>query len=775
MKSVIAFLTLLPFLLLNVSAGRPFAEPPARSDEWGFRPASGEILRITPAPFVWREQSGAASYELQYADDPSFRDAVEVKNLRWNVHCPSRVMKPGVWYWRVRCTGRDGGTSEWSSVRKFEIGAGASSNPMPPRRDWEARIPAEHPRIFLRPEELPKLRRAAPELLEELTRQCDALLADPPPTAEPPKYPDGVKRPSPEWVKMWWGNRLYVLKTLDGAATLGYGYRITGNRKYGQLAKKILMECAKWDPEGSTGRRYNDEAGMPYLSRFSRAYSYVWDLLSEAERGECRSVIRIRGNEAYRSLYPQLFYRPYQSHANRLWHFLGEAGVVFFGEIPEAGDWIDGAMHFYFCVYPVWGDDDGGWHEGISYWREYLDRFFWWADILENTFSIDIRRKPFFAQTGYYGMYVSVPGTRDGGFGDLSENHRCRHAGTMSVLASLSRNPYFQHYADRIGEIMRRTDPAGAAAREAIYIDFLRSSRPSVKPEPPEALPSSRCFRGNGLAVMNTDLADGKKNVQIHFKSSPVGTWSHGYDANNSFLLNVFGERMLIRSGRRDMYASNFHDNWMWETKSENNITVNGIGQQKHSRDAKGEITRFVSGGKLDYAEGEAAGSYRGLLKSFRRRILFAKPAAILIVDTLEAKEPSIFNWHLHALNPFRVEGQRNIMAENGKAACRVEFLWPENLKLRTTDKFDPPLPPHLKLVQHHLTADTPEKSERALFITLIRPCRAGSPPSGEARMSESAGAFRITLAAPEGELNLSVDRATGRITAEWQGETLFP
>ncbi|UKI31211.1 MAG: heparinase II/III family protein [Lentisphaeria bacterium] len=80
--------------------------------------------------------------------------------------------------------------------------------------------------------------------------------------------------------------------------------------------------------------------------------------------------------------------------------------------------------------------------------------------------------------------------------------------------------------------------------------------------------------------MLNTTLLDGKKNIQLQFKSSPVGTWSHGYDANNSFLLNVFGERMLIRSGRRDMYASNFHSNWMWETKSENNITVNGIGQK---------------------------------------------------------------------------------------------------------------------------------------------------------------------------------------------------
>ena len=77
---------------------------------------------------------------------------------------------------------------------------------------------------------------------------------------------------------------------------------------------------------------------MPYLSRFSRTYSFVHDLLSEAEREQCRNVIRIRGQEAYRMLYPSHFYRPYNSHKNRLWHFLGEAGVVFYREIPEAAD-----------------------------------------------------------------------------------------------------------------------------------------------------------------------------------------------------------------------------------------------------------------------------------------------------------------------------------------------------------------------------------------------------------------------------------------------------
>ena len=83
------------------------------------------------------------------------------------------------------------------------------------------------------------------------------------------------------------------------------------------------------------------------------------------------------------------------------------------------------------------------------------------------------------------------------------------------------------------------------------------------------------------------------------------------------------GERLLIRSGERDNWASEFHRNWMWETKSENNITVNGIGQKKMSRSARGAITGFSSSREADYVCGEAAESYEGRLRSFAVRFFF--------------------------------------------------------------------------------------------------------------------------------------------------------
>ena len=47
------------------------------------------------------------------------------------------------------------------------------------------------------------------------------------------------------------------------------------------------MDCAKWDPKGATGYRYNDEAGMPYAYYFSRTYTFVNDLLTRGGTRRC--------------------------------------------------------------------------------------------------------------------------------------------------------------------------------------------------------------------------------------------------------------------------------------------------------------------------------------------------------------------------------------------------------------------------------------------------------------------------------------------------------
>jgi hypothetical protein len=392
-------------------------------------------------------------------------------------------------------------------------------------------------------------------------------------------------RGSDAWRAVWWGNRRYTQKVLNGAATLAFTWMLDGNEAYAQEAKRILMACAEWDPKGSTGYRYNDEAGMPYNYYFCRAYTYLYAFLSEDERDICRRLMKIRGDEMNDHLNPRHLWKPFGSHANRAWHFLGEIGITFSGEVEGAEDWVWFAMNVFANAYPVWNDDEGGWHEGTQYWNSYQQRFTWWADIMRAATGINAFDKPYYSQVGYYPMYLLPPGTHGGGFGDLTARRDSEdNLDLVRIFAAQSGNPYWQWYVDVHG---KEDKPNG-------YVDYIRGALPKVEPKSPENLPTSRLFLGVGQAYLNTNILNAKDNVEIVFKSSPLGTQSHGYESNNSFLLYAFGDRLLIRTGRRDSYGREHHKEWMWHTKSVNNITVNGESQGKRCK-APGCLDTLVS------------------------------------------------------------------------------------------------------------------------------------------------------------------------------------
>ncbi|MCL5281670.1 MAG: DUF4962 domain-containing protein [Planctomycetes bacterium] len=714
----------LPALILSLVSVPPvFAQPlrleerPAEPETWGYRPDNGAVSQTDPPSFCWRPQPGL-TWEIECARDAEFANLVyRAADITFNVHCPPRTFGPGHYTWHYRGKDRDGRSTDWSRPRTFTMADRAVPMPMPGRQELLARIPRMHPRLFLRPENLDRLRDLARGELRDkylaLVKECDRILTNPPSTQEPPKYPPGTDTKSEEWRVIWWGNREYTIKVLHSAATLAFTRLLGGREKYGQEAKRILLACAKWDPKGSTGYRYNDEAGMPYNYLFSRTYTFVHDLLTDEEKDLCRQVMKIRGDEMYNHLCPRHLWQPYASHSNRAWHKLGEIGIAFLGEIEGAEDWVWFAMNVFFNVYPVWSDEDGGWHEGSAYWDSYLSRFTWWADIMREAMGIDAYQKPFFSKVGYYAMYLMPPGKNDGGFGDLAAGRTARsNVPLMSILAAQAQNSHWQWYVEQLGGPI----PTGG------YIGFVRGQLPRVQAKAPDDLPASRLFAGTGQAYLNSHLTDATKSVQVVLKSSPFGTQSHGYESNNSFLLWAYGQRLLIYSGYRDIYGSAHHTNWMWTTRSTNCITVNGEYQKKHTVQAQGRLTAFLTTPDLDVVVGDASQSYRPPVEQFKRAILFVKPDLVIIYDRLKATEPSTYEYWLHAVNQFEIEPVKHVRVRNGDVACEVSFAWPRDLTFDQTNEYDPNPRPRIKLREWHLTAKTTGKAEQAEFVTVFQP-----------------------------------------------------
>jgi hypothetical protein len=424
-------------------------ETPAKESEWGYRPADESISNVNPPAFSWHPQQGL-KWQLQCASDSDFTDIkYQLSDIEFNVHCPDTVFKTGRYFWRYRGTDKEGIYTNWSTVRAFTIGEKATEMPLPKKEVLIARVPKNHPRLFVRPENMEKLRTAAKSELKNvfdaIVRRCDKILENPPSTEEPPKYPEGTVEFSEEWSRIWRDNTRTVNAALGNAANLGFAYQVSGDKKYGIEARRILLECAKWDPLGSTSFLYNDEAGMPYTHWFSRTYTFVNDLLDEQDKKICRDVMKVRGGQMYEFLCPRHFWSPYASHDNRSWHFLGEASIAFLGEIEQAQDWLWFTMNNFYCTYPVWSDDDGGWAEGSNYFMFYQKWFSWWADAVKEAMDIDIYKKPYYSQIGYYVMYLFPPGKFDGGFGDWACYRKAENfTGLMSIYASHTGNGYWQ-------------------------------------------------------------------------------------------------------------------------------------------------------------------------------------------------------------------------------------------------------------------------------------------------------------------------------------------
>lgn len=714
-------MALLPLLLCvaqlsTVSAPR-LDESPAGPSDWGYRPAQDDITRTTPPAFVWRPAKDADHYVLQIARDDAFtQDVLAYGDVPWSSFAPEKTLEPGIWFWRFAAADPDGAPSPWSTVRKFTVATDAKAFPKPPIAELKGRIPTSHPKLFLRPEEIPAFREAIAGRLKKpwdaLRERADKLLASPPDTSEPPKYPEGTEFKGEAWKKIWWGNRQRAIAVADGAATLAFVYQMTGDIRYGDAAKDLLMAFANWDPRGATGYEYNDEAGMPSLYFPSRAYSWAHDRFSDAERAKLVAVMAIRGADCFNHLNRRNhLWQPFASHSNRAWHFLGEVAIAFQGEIPEAETWLDYAMTVFYTCYPVWGGEDGGWHEGLAYWSSYMSRFMYWVFASQAAFQIDPFEKPFFATTGYYAMYTMPPGTKTGAWGDLAQgSSSTKIADLMKTFAAGARNPHWEWYAEVNGADV----PGG-------YMGIIQAYRGGAIPAtPPASLPSSQVFPGAGLSVLNTDLMDGENNIQIHFKSSPFGRQSHGYNANNAFLLNLGGERVFRKTGQRDVYGSPHHKEWMWETKSDNAILVNGQGQAPHSAAATGKITHFQTSKTLDVVVGEAGNSYPNL-KRWTRRIFFLKPFAAVIHDVLEAAEPSDYQWLLHATGTFTID-ESGAFWEGDPGSVDVQFVYPPKLAISQTKEYS--TPPHewakFKLDEVHLTAATTEKKARQEFLTLM-------------------------------------------------------
>jgi hypothetical protein len=705
-----------------IAAAASGAEPVSVSNrepqalEVGYLPADGATPAANPPAMAWLPEPNAIAYFVELSQDPAFPPGATLRIARtpYCLYTHTEPLAPGRWHWRYGFWTREGQRSGRSVTRSFVVTPQAAVFPRPSMEFVRSKLLAEHPRLFMRPEQVESLRRAAQGDLHDrwlkLKARADRYLTKEL-TPEPPPWTDG-KWNAPEWR----ANYAAVVSACDAAETMAFAYLISGDERYARRTREWLLHIASWDPAGSTSIKVNDEAGMPILHVTSRAYDWIYDALSDDDRRIMREMIRARGEEAYRRLHGRPYeQRAYDSHAGRMWHFLGEAAIAYHGEVPEADRWLEYATTIFWGWYPIWADADGGWAEGMAYWTSYINRVTWWLDALKATTGVDGTRKPFFSKVGDFPLYFAAPHAPISGFGDMAERAAPSSAGRVAnYFADAVGNPHWKWLAEEWG----------AAAHEDSPIGFLRAARSPVAAQAPDDLPGAKLFRGTGLVAMHSDLAHPADDVQLMFRSSPFGNISHSHADQNAIVLGAYGEPLLVNTGIRPWYGSPFCKEYYWATLSHNCVLVNGEGQPR-TAEARGRVTAFAQDGRFIYAAGDASAAYPNA-RAVTRRIMFVRPDTFVLHDRVAGGEPAAAQWLAHGRAPFAVLADANqVTLEHGKAKMRITFVAPQGMRFAQTDRY--PLQPESgkTVPEWHLTAETAEPARMVDIVTVIEVARA--------------------------------------------------
>ena len=686
----------------------------------GYLPADGATVETNPPALAWLLEPGAQGYAVQFARDAAFtRGAITIAQTPYVLYTHTAVLPAGQWYWRYACVDEAGARSAWSIARSFTIAPDAQPFPKPDAALIRSRMPGRHPRLMLRPEELPAFRQARGGAQEArwktLTADAERYLQAPL-IPEPPPWTGG------EWnAEEWRRNYMQSVRAVETAETLAFCYLLSGERRYGEGARKWLLHIASWEPLGTTSMKVNDEAGMPILHIGARAYDWAYEALDEADRAKLRAMVRACGEEAYNLLrripHEQ---QAYHSHAGRMWHFLGEAAIAYYGEIPEAAKWLDYALTIFYGWYPAYGDEDGGWGQGFSYWNSYVNRSTWWLDALHAALGVDGTEKPFYRHVGDFPIYIAPPGGALVGFGDFAEREpRGEEAIPASFFARMRNKPEWQWYAEGWGKGEGAPGPIG----------FLRAARPDPpvpKAKAPTDWPLAKLFRGAGWVALHTSLVDGAQDVQVAFRSAALGNISHSHADQNAMVLAAYGSPLLVNTGLRPWYGSPFCKEWYWTTKAHNALEIDGRGQPK-TGEAKGNVMVFRPGQAYDYVMGDATSGYGPQVERYRRHLLFLKPDVLVMLDEVRAKKPVPLKLWLHGRAPFTIDAPAGrIGLAFGKATLAGFLFAPGGLKIDQTDKY--PIPPESGRTrpEWHLTAETGESRPVTHILSVLGVARAG-------------------------------------------------
>ena len=766
-----------------------------RFREW-LSPANGVAVHRNAPALLWpADLSVPELYRVELSDTPEFLpDRTTVSTQEWAVYTPHTPLSEGRYYWRVTTIAPDG-TSRRSETCDFRVDTSARRFATPTGEEFVRKIAATpHFRLYVTRDKVGELRSRARSNAEArgLVRQARANLdMDVVPVAPTrPRDTTGMSAYQKRSMINFMYHKFGEVVT-QPAVDFSIAYLLTGEECFARAAVKHALYAAALPVDSdATSEDFNRSAIMYGLAV---AYDTTCDFMTDDERAAVLEAIRVRGDYFYRH-----YVRHFETHSmdNHVWQHTFRnfffASIATAGDLPDAEKWVRYGYEVWCSRFPILGGDDGGWHDGNSYFEANLVSFVYIPFVLSRLTGVDFFDIPWFRNLPGFLVYSFPKNSYATGFGDDYDKLRTPPAQYMGFADALARelaSPEARWYADRlIGD-----DPAALykACTFRLYRILTDKAIDSVEPRAPQQL-SSRFYPDAGFSLMHSDPADSSRDLMASFFALPFGSTGHAHAAHNGFTISFGGRQLFGGTG----YYSNFNDPHTlmhYRTRGHNTILADGLAQVI-GENGYGWLARFADSEALTYTLGDATHAYDEMrtpfwidrmqqsgvaytaengfgdpgITRFRRHFVYLKPDIIVVYDELAAREPVQWTWLLHSHNrmtscdgvsPYAVS------ADNGAAEGRVELFTDGTLHSEVHDRFFSPAinwkkragadgKPLVYANHWHAEFTTAEKSDAQRFLAVFRITPEGRKPLKLRRTG--SGTLRIGTWTVTAELDAS-------------------
>ena len=485
-------------------------------------------------------------------------------------------------------------------------------------------------------------------------------------------------------------------RSLNDAEYLSLAYLMTGEKKYSDKIKEILLDAIKAETWGSAEMLartpvWTADLGLAHKAYLSAiAYDAVYNELSVSERKE------IAGGLKRLALDPCLgdwVLEPTRIHSlNSMGHnwwtscacMGGILALSLQNELPEVAE----SVRVLNEVLPEWFgfagdvlqqkpksfDEAGGMYESLNYAnfgiQEALQFRLAWKNMNSGQLQPEI---PELTKISSYFIHVCYPRTGmlySLNFGDSHKNVSAESS-LMLLYALGIRDDNMLWYINQV-ELGQHRD--GYFANRPM--GFLYTPDLSKAPAIPD-LKKSQLFADFGWATMRTSWE--KDATMLAVKSGY--TWNHSHADANSFILFHKGVD-IIKDAGNCWYPNPAYRNYFFQSQAHNVVLFNGKGQsreqQYHGSTLRGYLHYLMDAGNVKYILADGTGPYSDNFSRNFRHFLWLDNV-IYVIDDLKTHDVGQFEWLWHPGGEAKKQGI-DLNITNGNSSVTVRPLYPRLL-----------------------------------------------------------------------------------------------